>query len=168
MMRQRSRTRERLGCSRLRARRRHGHRGWGVRLRVYPRQGASLSRDLTTDDCRRLLRLEHVDPGPQPDRVPRRGLLAGRRRSGSTRTHAAGSTTCGSSVWQPCSGSCRRSSGRSSTSFSGPPIRSTTGATVSSTTAPSRSGSPSATFAARCAAGRSIPRSSCAPSARLA
>ena len=149
-----SRSRSSSGCDRRNR----------VRRRVYPRQAPSLRP--TRDHRRQLLRLQHL-----------RARLAtcavffvvvfwlatafwvfkdARRRVGDP----------GSSPWRRCSGSCRRSSARSSTSSFGLRTRSRSGATGSSRTAPSRSASPSASCAVPSVADRSTPHTSSVPSAR--
>ena len=165
-MKRRSRMRERHRRSHLRARRSRRHRRNCVRRRVYPRQAPSLRP--THDHRRQLLRLQHLHARPQPDGFLRRRLLAGDGVLGLQGRPAPDRRPLARRRWRRCSASCRRSSGRSSTSSCGRRTRSRSDATASSRIAPSRSASPSATCTARSAAARSTHRSSSALSARRA
>ena len=111
---------------------------------------------------------EHLGARPQPGGVLRRRLLARDRVLGLQGCASPHRRSLARLRWRRCSGSCRRSSGRSSTSSFDLPTRSRSGAIGTSRTELSRSGSPSAISAAPSAAARSRHRSSSAPSARPA
>ena len=129
---------------------------------------SSFSDDGTRADRRRRHFFDsgHLGTRPQPRGVLRRRLLARDRLLGLQGRAQADRGPVARRAWPRCSGSCRRSSGRSSTSSFGRPTRSRSGATGSSRTARSRSDSRRTTCAAPSAAARSTPRSSSAPSAR--